>query len=68
MLKDDQIWSVDTIDETPGESNESSRDFRIDAGPEWDSMASIDVVMKLRDDKGATHWLAARHQGIAGVE
>ena len=68
MLKDDQIWSADTIDETPGESNESSRDFRIDAGPEWDSMASIDVVMKLRDDKGATHWLAARHQGIAGVE
>jgi hypothetical protein len=68
MLKDDQIWSADTIDETLNESNGSSRDFFVHGGPDWDSMAPFDVVIKLRDDKGATHLLAGRHQYIAGVE
>jgi len=28
----------------------------------------VDVVLTLRDDKGAIHWLAVRHQRIAAVE
>src|SRR5579859_7598916 len=43
------------IQETLGESNGSSRDFLVHNGPNWDSTIPVDVVIKLRDDKGATH-------------
>ena len=52
MLRDGQIWNVDAIEETVGESNGSSRDFQVHDGPNWDSMTPVDVVIKLRDDKG----------------
>jgi hypothetical protein len=68
MLQDSQIWNVDAIEETVGESNGSSRDFLVHDGPTWDSIAPADVVVKLRDDQGAIHFLAARHQRIAAVE
>jgi hypothetical protein len=67
MLRDGQIWNADAIEETVGESNGSSRDFLIH-GPNWDSTTQVDVVIKLRDDKGATHLLAVRHQRIAAAE
>jgi hypothetical protein len=67
MLKDGQIWNVGAIEETVGESNGSSRDFLVHDGPNWESMTPVDVVIKLRDDKG-THLLAVRHQRIAAVE
>jgi len=68
MLQDSQIWNVDAIEETVGESNGSSRDFLVHDGPNWESMTPAEVVIKLRDDKGAIHFLAARHQRIAAVE
>lgn len=68
MLQDSQIWNVDAIEETVGESNGSSRDFLVHDGPNWESMTPADVVIKLRDDKGAIHFLAVRHQRIAAVE
>lgn len=67
MLRDGQIWNADAIEETVGESNGSSRDFLIH-GPNWDSTTQVDVVIKLRDDKGTTHLLAVRHQRIAAAE
>jgi hypothetical protein len=68
MLQDSKIWNVDTVEETVGESNGSSRDFLVHDGPNWESMTPADVVIKLRDDQGATHFLAVRHQRIAAVE
>jgi len=68
MLQDGQIWNVDAIEETVGESNGSSRDFLVHDGPNWESITPADVVMKLRDDKGATHFLAVRPQRVAAVE
>jgi hypothetical protein len=68
MLRDGQIWNVDAIEETVGESNGSSRDFQVHDGPNWDSMTPVDVVIKLRDDMGAKHLLAVRHQRIAAAE
>ena len=68
MLQDGQIWNVDSIEETVGKSNRSSRDFLVHDGPNWDSRKPVDVVLKLRDDKGATHFLAVRHQHVAAVE
>lgn len=68
MLQDGQIWNVSAIEETVGESNGSTRDFLVHDGPNWESRTPVDVVLKLRDDKGATHFLAVRHQRIAAVE
>jgi len=68
MLQNGQIWNVGAIEETVGESNGSSRDFLVHNGPNWESRTPVDVVIKLRDDKGATHLLAVRHQRIAAVE
>jgi hypothetical protein len=68
MLQDGQIWNGDAIEETVGESNGSSRDFLVHEGPNWESMTPVDVVIKLSDDKGATHMLAVRHKRIAAVE
>jgi hypothetical protein len=68
MLRNGQIWNVDAIEETIGESNGSSRDFLVHDGPNWDLMTPVDVVIKLRDDKGAIHLLAVRHQRIAAAE
>lgn len=68
MLQDGQIWNVGAIEETVGESNGSSRDFLVHDGPNWESRTPVDVVLKLRDDKGATHFLAVRHQRVAAVE
>jgi hypothetical protein len=68
MLQDSQIWNVHAIEETVGESNGSSRDYLVHDGPNWESMTPADVVIKLRDDKGAIHFLAVRHPGIAAVE
>ncbi len=68
MLRDGQIWNVDAIEETVGESNGSSRDFLVHDDPNWDSMTPVDVVIKLRDDKDTTHLLAVRHQRIAAAE
>jgi hypothetical protein len=68
MVQDSQIWNGSAIEETVGESNGSSRDFLVHDGPNWGPMTPVDVVIKLRDDKGATHLLAARHQRIAAVE
>jgi hypothetical protein len=59
---------VGAIEEIVGESNGSSRDFLVHDGPNWESMAPVDIVIKLRDDKGVTHWLAVRHQRIVAVE
>jgi hypothetical protein len=42
--------------------------LKIRIGPHWRSMTPVDVVSTLRDDKGAIHWLAVRHQRIAAVE
>jgi hypothetical protein len=68
MVQDSQIWNGSEIEETVGESNRSSRDFQVHDGPHWQSMTPVDVVLTLRDDKGAIHWLAVRHQRIAAVE
>ena len=68
MLQDGQIWSGSEFEETVGESNGSSRDFLVHDGPNWESMTPGDVVIKLRDDQGATHFLAVRHQRRAAVE
>jgi hypothetical protein len=68
MVQDSQIWNASAIEETVGESNGSSRDFIVHDGPNWRSMTPVDVVLTLRDDKGAIHWLAVRHQRIAAVE
>jgi hypothetical protein len=68
MLRNGRIWNVDAIEETIGESNGSSRDFLVHDGPNWDLMTPVDVVIKLRDDKGAVHLLAVRHQRIAAAE
>jgi hypothetical protein len=68
MLQDGQIWNVGAIEETVGESNGSSRDFLVHDGPNWESMTPVEVVIKLRDDKGATHLLAVRHQRITAVK
>lgn len=68
MLQDGQIWNVREIEETFGEPNGSSRDFLIHDGPNWEGMTPVDIVIKLRDDKGATHLLALRHQRIAAVQ
>jgi hypothetical protein len=68
IVQDSQIWNASAIEETVGESNGSSRDFLVHDGPHWRSMTPVDVVLTLRDDKGAIHWLAVRHQRIAAVE
>jgi hypothetical protein len=68
IVQDSQIWNGSEIEETVGESNGSSRDFLVHDGPHWRSMTPVDVVLTLRDDKGAIHWLAVRHQRIAAVE
>jgi hypothetical protein len=68
IVQDSQIWNASAIEETVGESNESSRDFLVHDGPQWRSMTPVDVVLTLRDEKGALHWLAVRHQRIAAVE
>jgi hypothetical protein len=68
VTHDSQIWNASAIEETDGESNGPSRDFLIHDGPHWRSMTPVDVVLTLRDDKGAIHWLAVRHQRIAAVE
>jgi hypothetical protein len=68
MVQDSQIWNGSAIEETVGESNGSSRDFLVHDGPNWESTTPVDVVIKLRDDKGATHLLAVRHQRIVAVE
>ncbi len=68
MLQNGRIWNVSEIEETNGESNGSSRDFLVHDGPNWESMTPADVVIKLRDDEGATHLLAARRQRIAATE
>lgn len=41
MLQDGQIWNVDAIDETVGESNGSSRDFLVHDGPIWESRTPV---------------------------
>lgn len=68
IVQDSQIWNGSEIEETVGESNGSSRDFVVHDGPHWQSMAPIDVVLTLRGDRDAIHWLAVRHQRIATVE
>jgi hypothetical protein len=68
MVQDSQIWNGSAIEETVGESNGSSRDFLVHDGPNWGPMTPVDVVIKLGDDKGATHLLSARRQRIAAVE
>jgi hypothetical protein len=68
MVQDDQIWNVGEIEETVGASRGSSRDFLVHDVPHWRSMAPVDVVLTLRDDKDAVHWLAARDQRITAVE
>jgi hypothetical protein len=68
MLRDEQFWHVSEIDETVGQSNGSSRDFLIHDGPDWESMTPVDIVIKLRDEKGATHLLAMRHHSSATAE
>lgn len=68
MLQEGNIWNVDAVEETVGESNGSSRDFLVHDGPKWESTTPADVVVKLRDDAGATHFLAVRHQRMAAVE
>ncbi len=68
IVQESQIWNGSEIEETVGESNGASRDFLVHDGPQWQSMTPVDVVLTLRDDNGAVHWLAARHQRIGAVE
>lgn len=67
ILQGDQIWKTEALEETVGASNRSSRDFLVNGGPAWRSMAPIDVIIRLVDGKGAVFLLAARHQRIQGL-
>jgi hypothetical protein len=68
IVQDSQMWNGGEIEEIVGDSNGSSREFLVHDGPHWRSMTPVDVVLALRDGKGAIGWVAARHQQIVAVE
>jgi hypothetical protein len=64
IIQRDQVWTTNAIEERRGELNASSCEFAIAKGPMWEPASYVDVVISLKDGKGAPSLLAIRHQII----
>ena len=64
IIQGDQVWTTKAIEERRGELDASSCEFAIAKGPMWQPSSYVDVVIGLKDGKGATSLLAIRHQII----
>jgi hypothetical protein len=62
IFQGDEIWTTKSIEERRGELDASSCEFAIAKGPMWQPSSYVDVVIGLKDGKGATYLLAIRHQ------
>jgi hypothetical protein len=62
IFQGDEIWTTNSIEERRGELDASSCEFAIAKGPMWQPSSYVDVVIGLKDGKGATYLLAIRHQ------
>jgi hypothetical protein len=67
-ILDGELWKTSAIEETFGAADRSSRDFLVHVGPMGQPMNPIDVVVGLKDDTGARHLLASKHQRVGSVE
>jgi hypothetical protein len=63
-MQGDQVWTTNEIEERRGELNPSSCEFVIAKGPTWEPASYVDVVISLKNEKGAASLLAIRHQII----
>ena len=64
IIQGDQIWTTKAIEERRDALNSSRCEFAIAKGPMWQPSSYVDVVIGLKDGKGATSLLAIRHQII----